>query len=100
MRLENVLAAGRNISADIPGQSGTRLVMCCMSLGEAAGTASALAVKNGVKVRNIDVGELQRTMVANGVNIGQRFRQIPALVGIKDNVVDKYSGGVSGAGNN
>ena len=26
--------------------------------------------------------------------------QIPALVGIKDNVVDKYSGGVSGAGNN
>lgn len=100
VRLDNVLAAGRNISADIPGQSGTRLVMCCMSLGEAAGTAAALAVKSGVKVRNIDVGELQRTLAANGVNIGQRFREIPSLSGANDTYTDKYSGGVSAAGNN
>ncbi|MBR6747481.1 MAG: FAD-dependent oxidoreductase, partial [Clostridia bacterium] len=35
VRLENVLAAGRNISSDVNGQSGTRLIMCCMALGEA-----------------------------------------------------------------
>jgi hypothetical protein len=94
VRLDNVLAAGRNLSADIPGQSGTRLVMCCMALGEAAGTACALAVKSGKKVRDIDVGELQRTLVANGVNIGQRFREIPALVGadVKSSE-EKYVGG-------
>lgn len=94
VRLDNVLAAGRNLSADIPGQSGTRLVMCCMSLGEAAGTASALAVKQGVRVRDLDVGELQRTMVRNGVNLGQRWREIPALVGAESGSgEDKYSGG-------
>lgn len=94
VRLDNVLAAGRNISADIPGQSGTRLVMCCMSLGEAAGTACALAVRSGVKVRDLDVSELQRTLVKNGVNIGQRFRKIEALenTDIKS-AAEKYVGG-------
>jgi len=79
IRLDNVLAAGRNISADVPGQSGTRLVMCCMALGEAAGTACALAVQNNVRVRDLDVPTLQRRLNANKVNLGQNFRQIPAL---------------------
>ena len=94
VRLDNVLAAGRNISADIPGQSGTRLVMCCMSLGEAAGTAAAIAVKDGVRARDVDITKLQRTLVSNGVNIGQRFREIPALkdFDIKTDK-EKYVGG-------
>lgn len=79
IRLENVLAAGRNISSDVPGQSGTRLVMCCMSLGEAAGTAAALSLENNVTPRNLDVSLLQRKLADNNVNIGQRFREIPAL---------------------
>ena len=94
VKLDNVLAAGRNISADIPGQSGTRLVMCCMSLGEAAGTACALAVADGVRVRDVNVGKLQRTLVKNGVNIGQRFRKIPALESVElDSAAEKYVGG-------
>ena len=79
IRLENVLAAGRNISADIPGQSGTRLIMCCMTLGEVAGTAAALALDKETTVRKLDIGDLQRTLDTNGVNIGQSFREIPAL---------------------
>lgn len=79
VRLENVLAAGRNISTDIPGQSGTRLVMCCMSLGEAAGTAAAMSIKDDVRVRDLNVGKLQRKLVDNKYNIGQAFRKIPAL---------------------
>ncbi len=79
VRLENVLAAGRNISTDVPGQSGTRLIMCCMSLGEAAGTACALSIQDGVSVRNVDVAKLQRTLVANNCNIGQGYRKIAAL---------------------
>jgi len=78
-RLENVLAAGRNLSSDVPGQSGTRLIMCCMAMGEAAGTASALSLKQGVNVRNVDVPTLQRTLVANNCNLGQGFRDIPSL---------------------
>lgn len=80
IRLENVLAAGRNISSDIPGQSGIRLVMSCMNLGEAAGTACALSIKENVTPRNLDVRLLQRTLVANNCNIGQGFRKIDALL--------------------
>jgi len=68
-RLENVLAAGRNLSSDVPGQSGTRLIMCCMSMGEAAGTAAALSLKDNVTVRNVDVKKLQETILANGGNL-------------------------------
>lgn len=68
-RLENVLAAGRNLSSDVPGQSGTRLIMCCFSMGEAAGTAAALSLKQGVNVRNVDVKKLQETILANGGNL-------------------------------
>ena len=97
VRLENVLAAGRNISADVPGQSGTRLVMCCMALGEAAGTAAALSLKENVTPRALDVATLQRTLVSNNVNIGQRFRKIPALDRLNsenDNTFEEYDGSV------
>lgn len=79
VRLENVLAAGRNISSDVPGQSGTRLVMCCMAMGEAAGTAAAISLEDNVNVRNVDIAKLQRKLVTNKCNIGQAFRKIPAL---------------------
>jgi hypothetical protein len=65
-----------------------------MSLGEAAGTAAAIAVKDGVRARDVDVVKLQRTLVSNGVNIGQRFREIPALVGFDVKAdKEKYVGG-------
>lgn len=79
VRLDNVLAAGRNISADVDGQSGTRLIMCCMTLGEVAGTAAAMSLASGCTPAEIDVAELQRTLDKHGVNIGQSFRKIEAL---------------------
>ena len=53
--------------------------MCCMAMGEAAGTACALSLKEGVTVRNVNVAELQRTLVAGGCNIGQGYRKIDSL---------------------
>ena len=91
IRLENVLAAGRNLSADIPGQSGTRLVMCCISMGEAAGTAAALSLSANVPPRKLDVDTLQRTLDDHGCNIGQSFRDVPALGGHpKSRFTDKF----------
>jgi hypothetical protein len=78
-RLDNVLAAGRNLSSDVPGQSGTRLIMCCLAMGEAAGNAAALSLKNNVKVADVDIATLQRTLVANKCSIGQGYREIPSL---------------------
>lgn len=79
IRLENVLAAGRNLSSDVPGQSGTRLIMCCMAMGEAAGTACALSIQDDMTPRKLDIGKLQRKLVENKCNIGQGFRKISSL---------------------
>jgi len=38
--IDNLLAAGRNLSSDVNAQSGARLVMACFTMGEAAGTAA------------------------------------------------------------
>ena len=79
VRMENVLAAGRNISSDVYGQSGTRLIMCCMMLGEAAGTAAALSLQENVTPRKLDIVKLQKTLASNNVNIGQEYRVVPNL---------------------
>ena len=79
IRVENLLVAGRNLSSDVPGQSGTRLIMCCMAMGEAAGTAAALALKEGVKPGDVNISNLQRKLVENKCNIGQGYRKIPGL---------------------
>ena len=78
-RLDNVLAAGRNLSSDVPGQSGTRLIMCCMAMGEAAGTAAALSLAEGVALEDLNVAKLQRILVGKKCNIGQGYRKIPSL---------------------
>jgi len=78
-RVENLLAAGRNISADVYAQSGTRLIMACMSMGEAAGTAAAMSLANNIPFRKLDRVHLQQELIANNVNIGQAERKIPGL---------------------
>ena len=50
-----------------------------MALGEAAGTAAAMSLKDGVTPRNLDTGKLQRKLVENKCNLGQGFRRIESL---------------------
>lgn len=68
--VENMLVAGRCISSDHGAQASYRIMppVCC--IGEAAGSAIALAVKAGVSVREIDVKTLQNTLVENNAFIG------------------------------
>lgn len=79
VRLTNVIAAGRNLSSDVPGQSGTRLVMCCMAMGEAAGSACALSLQENVPFAALDVTALQRILIAHKCNLGQGYRKIPGI---------------------
>ena len=78
-KLDNLLAAGRNLSSDVEAQSGARLIMCCFSMGEAAGTAAALCVKKRIRPRDLNRIDLQNELIASGVNLGQRNRQIPGV---------------------
>jgi hypothetical protein len=78
-RVENLLAAGRNLSSDVYAQSGARLILCCLSMGEAAGTACCLSLDEGISPRSIDVKKLQNELVNAGGNLGQTMREIPGL---------------------
>jgi hypothetical protein len=64
--LRNVLTAGRAISTDRTVQGSTRVMPVCLAMGEAAGTAAAMAVKNDNDVRAINVDELRDKLRNNG----------------------------------
>lgn len=57
---ENVLVAGRCLSADRPTQGAVRCIPHCMAMGEAAGCAAAMVVSAGrSNVRDVDVQTLR-----------------------------------------
>ena len=63
--LNNLLVAGRSISADRIVQGSTRVMPVCLNTGEAAGCAAAMAMVNG-NVRSINVSELQNKLKKYG----------------------------------
>jgi len=65
-RVENLLVAGRCISATHEGMAGARVMGTCMAIGQAAGTAAALAVQGDLPPRRVDVQALRRTLSADG----------------------------------
>ena len=65
--LSNTLVAGRCISATHEAFGCIRPTVQCMVIGEAAGTAAALAVRKGVALRGLDYGELRGELKKNGV---------------------------------
>ncbi len=65
-RIYNLLISGRCISATHEGMAGARVMGTCMAIGQAAGTAAALAVKHGVSPREVNVEELRRVLKADG----------------------------------
>jgi len=77
--VDNILVAGRCLSADFMAQSGCRLVLCCLNMGQAAGTAAALSLRYNVPPRKLDRITLQRQLIADGMNLGQYTREIPGL---------------------
>jgi hypothetical protein len=64
--VSNLLVAGRCVSADHDALASVRVMGPSLALGEAAGTAAALAVRDGRPVAAVDVGELQNDLLARG----------------------------------
>jgi hypothetical protein len=61
----NLLMAGRNISASHVAFGSTRVMATCATIGQAAGTAAALAVAGGVDPREVAVDRLQQRLLAD-----------------------------------
>ena len=62
----NVLAAGRCFSATHDAHASVRSMAQCMAMGQAAGTAAALAVGSGRDPRDLDVGALRDRLRNDG----------------------------------
>ena len=65
--VEQLLVAGRCVSADSTAAGAIRVMPPCMAMGQAAGTAAALAVKGKTTVREVDVALLRNVLKQNGV---------------------------------
>lgn len=69
-KIDNLLIAGRPISATHEAHSAIRVMPIAAAIGEAAGAAAALCVKNNTIPRELNVAELQRVLIAQGANLG------------------------------
>mgnify|MGYP000976700354 FL=1 len=75
-RIDNLLVAGRCASMTHEGQSAARVSGACFAMGEAAGTAAALALSGNTIPRDIAVEKLQQQLKAQGAFIG-RDQKLP-----------------------
>jgi len=68
--VDGLLVAGRCMSAQQDAMVQLRLIPVCLATGQAAGTAAALAARDCVKPRDVDVAALQRALSSQGVDLG------------------------------
>ena len=66
----NLLVAGRCASMTHEGQSAARVSGACFVMGEAAGTASALALARGVAPREVPAQALTEALARGGAFLG------------------------------
>jgi hypothetical protein len=66
LEVENLLVAGRCISATHEGAASARVIPPCYATGQAAGTAAALAVRLGVPPRQVPAEELRAVLTQAG----------------------------------
>jgi hypothetical protein len=71
LKIDNLLVAGRPISSTHEAHSSLRVMPIACAVGEAAGTAAALCVRDNVAPRALETGLLQRTLAAQGANLGK-----------------------------
>jgi hypothetical protein len=64
--LRNVLVAGRSISCDRSVSGSVRVMPVCLTTGEAAGIAAALAANSESDVHRVDTNQLRKRLVDEG----------------------------------
>jgi hypothetical protein len=63
---DNLLVAGRSISATHAAFGSSRVMATCMGIGQGAGTAAALALRAGVGTRQLDPTDIRRALLEQG----------------------------------
>ena len=82
VNIENLLFAGRNISVTHTAMSSTRVMATCAVIGQAVGTAAAIAVRDRLSPRGVyekRICELQQTLMEDDCYLPFHTREVPAL---------------------
>jgi tetrahydromethanopterin S-methyltransferase subunit D len=66
--VSNLMFAGRILSADPVAFASVRGMPQCMAMGQATGTAAALALAAGSDVQSVDTGALVGELTRQGIN--------------------------------
>lgn len=66
-KVDGVIAAGRDISATHLALASVRVMGPAMCIGEAAGKAAAIAARDGIELRDVDIRGLQDALRQEGV---------------------------------
>jgi hypothetical protein len=78
--IENLMFAGRNISVTHTAMSSTRVMATCGLLGQAAGTAAALAIRFGTTPRGVGqchMDSLQQQLMDDDCHLPHFIRRLP-----------------------
>lgn len=71
-KIDGLLVAGRDVSMTHLALASARVMGPAMAMGEAAGKAAALSIKEDVQPRDIDVKKLQDVLEAEGVYLKEK----------------------------
>ncbi|EOA9033010.1 FAD-dependent oxidoreductase [Vibrio harveyi] len=63
---ENIIVAGRCLSAEHEALASARVTAQCFELGHAVGVAAAQAIDTNTAIRDLNVAEIRATMIKNG----------------------------------
>ncbi len=63
---QNIMIAGRSVSSDRLANSGLRVQASCMAMGQAAGTAAALASQHGTTPLQVPIEDIRKTLTKHG----------------------------------
>nr|WP_110944996.1 FAD-dependent oxidoreductase [Paenibacillus phocaensis] len=72
--IDNLWVAGRSASSDRAVQGSLRVMPNCFAMGQASGTAAALAARTGATSRGISVPQLQQILLEQEVWLGEEFQ--------------------------
>ncbi len=81
VNIDNLFFAGRNISVTHIALSSTRVMATCAVIGQAVGTAAAIAAREGISPREVGahIDELQQTLLTDGAFLPHIARRVSPL---------------------
>jgi len=68
-KIENLLVAGRCLSATFEAQASVRIQTNCRAMGEAAAVASAISIREGKTPRLVDGRLLRNALIERGASL-------------------------------